>query len=58
MNDAHRLTQQIKHERQTIRTMRRARKYHATPASTAAATLDAQAALERCQRIRREERAG
>lgn len=55
MNDAYRLTQRIQHERRTIRTMRRARKYHATPASTAAATLDAQAALERCQRLRREQ---
>lgn len=55
MTDGYRLTQRIQHERRTIRTMRRARKYHATPASTAAATLDAMATLERCQRLRKEQ---
>ena len=55
MTDAYRLTQRIQHERRTIRPMRRARKYHATPASTAAATLDAMATLERCQRLRKEQ---
>ena len=55
MTDGYRLTQRIQHERRTIRTMRRARKYHATPASTTAASMDAARAIERCQRLRREQ---